>query len=1042
MTTRTTRSWPLTIQPLVFASLVTIASGLLERGELSAADPPVPTESANGAREAARVNAAANSPAEVAPAEVAAAGASEPTLRAEFTERVLPFVRTYCRDCHGSERQEAKLDLSPFDSFDTVISGHATWEVVLERLQAGEMPPEGAARRPPTAATAAVVNWIRAVRRFQASQNAGDPGSVPARRLSNAEYNYAVRDLTGVDIRPTQAFPVDPANEAGFDNSAESLTMSPALLNKYLDAARQVSDHLLFKPHGFDFAPHPVVTDTDRDKYAVKRIVEFYQRQPTDYAAYFFAAWRYKFRPAAADPIASDSASDSAATLAALAAKEGVSARYLTAIWAMLEEANESVGPIGKLQRMWRALPQDATQLETARVGCGQMRDFVVQLREKLTWTFPNLEEAGVHKGSQSFVLWKNRAYAAHRRRCNQAVLIVSESVTTTTDADSGDDLRIPAEPTAQAEYRAAFDRFCTLFPDAFYIAERGRDYLGVPKEKQEKGRLLSAGFHSMMGYFRDDQPLYDLVLDEPAQRQLDELWRELDFITSAPLRQFTGFIWFERTDSPFMRGAEFDFARAEDKDVTSEQKINQLAEVYLTKVRTQGGKGVAVQAIEDYFRNINQQIRAVEKARRNAEPSHLVALLDFARRAYRRPLSELEQQELTEFYQSLRDKSGLSHEEAMQDSLVAILMSPHFLYRIDLAEPREGIHPLSDDDLASRLSFFLWSSIPDQRLLDRAAAGDLHQPAVLLAETRRMLQDERVRGLAVEFAGNWLDFRRFETHNSVDRGRFPAFTDELRQAMFEEPIRFFEDLIRNNRPVNGLLDADYTFVNATLAAHYGMDELTFAPGQWKRVDDAGRYQRGGLLPMSIFLTANSPGLRTSPVKRGYWVVRRLLGERIPPPPPNVPELPADESQLELSLRETLARHRNHKSCAGCHNRFDSIGLVFENFGPIGTLREKDLAGRAVETQATFPDGTEGAGVQDLQRYLQQQRQADFIDNLSRKLLTYALGRSLLLSDESLIQNMQARLATDDHRFQSLVEPIVLSPQFLSKRGRDPQVKE
>lgn len=1025
MTLCTTRSWPLTVRPLFFASLITIASGAIKLGEVSAADPPAPTESANGSSAAARTDTTAN---------VGAAESSEPTLRAEFTARVLPFVRTYCRDCHGSERQEAKLDLSLFESFDTVTAGHATWEVVLERLQAAEMPPEDVQRRPTMADTAAVVNWIQTVRRFQASQNAGDPGSVPARRLSNAEYNYAVRDLTGVDIRPTQAFPVDPANEAGFDNSAESLTMSPALLNKYLDAARQVSDHLLFKPHGLDFASHPVVTDTDRDKYAVKRIVEFYQRQPTDYAAYFFAAWRHKCRPAAT--------SDSVATLAEVAAQEHVSARYLSVIWALLEGANESVGPIAKLQRMWRALPQDATQLEMARVGCGQMRDFVVQLREKLTWTFPNLEEAGVHKGSQSFVLWKNRAYAAHRRRCNQAALIVSETVATTTDADLGDDLRIPAEPTAQAEYRAAFDRFCALFPDAFYIAERGRDYLGVPKEKQEKGRLLSAGFHSMMGYFRDDQPLYDLVLDEPAQRQLDALWRELDFITSAPIRQFTGFIWFERTDSPFMRGAEFDFARAEDKDVTSEQKINQLAGVYLTKVRTQGGKGVAVQAIEDYFRNINQQIRAVEKAHRNAEPSHLVALHDFARRAYRRPLSVLEQQELTEFYQALRDKSGLSHEEAIQDSLVAILMSPHFLYRIDLAEPREGVHPLSDHDLASRLSFFLWSSIPDQRLLDRAAAGDLHQPEVLLAETRRMLQDERVRGLAVEFAGNWLDFRRFETHNSVDRGRFPTFTDDLRQAMFEEPIRFFEDLIRNNRPVNGLLDADYTFVNATLAAHYGMDELTFAPGQWKRIDDAGRYQRGGLLPMSVFLTANSPGLRTSPVKRGYWVVRRLLGERIPPPPPNVPELPADESQLELSLRETLARHRNHKSCAGCHNRFDSIGLAFENFGPIGTLREKDLAGRAVETQATFPDGTEGAGVQDLQRYLQQQRQADFIDNLSRKLLTYALGRSLLLSDESLIQNMQARLAADDHRFQSIVEPIVLSPQFLSKRGRDPQVKE
>jgi hypothetical protein len=194
---------------------------------------------------------------------------------------------------------------------------------------------------------------------------------------------------------------------------------------------------------------------------------------------------------------------------------------------------------------------------------------------------------------------------------------------------------------------------------------------------------------------------------------------------------------------------------------------------------------------------------------------------------------------------------------------------------------------------------------------------------------------------------------------------------------------------------------------------------------------------------MSVFLTANAPGLRTSPVKRGYWVVRRVLGEQIPPPPPTVPELPSDEAKLgDLTLREVLARHREDKSCSGCHERFDSFGLVFEGFGPIGELRTKDLGGRPVDTHATFPGGTEGNGLNGLRDYLRKYRQEEFLDNFCRKLLTYALGRSLMLSDDSTLREMRAKLAATGHRFGSLVETVVTSPQFLNKRVQRELVKQ
>jgi hypothetical protein len=203
----------------------------------------------------------------------------------------------------------------------------------------------------------------------------------------------------------------------------------------------------------------------------------------------------------------------------------------------------------------------------------------------------------------------------------------------------------------------------------------------------------------------------------------------------------------------------------------------------------------------------------------------------------------------------------------------------------------------------------------------------------------------------------------------------------------------------------------------------------------WVRVDDAGVYGRGGLLPMAVFLTQSSPGLRTSPVKRGFWVVRRVLGEVIPPPPPVVPELPADEAKSDLPLREMLAKHRENPVCASCHARFDVFGLAFEGYGPAGEARVNDLAGRPVDTTAVFPGGVQGAGLAGVQAYIREHRQADFLDNLCRKLLAYALNRSLELSDEPLIERMRAELAAEDYRFDSLVETIVTSPQFLNKRN-------
>jgi hypothetical protein len=344
------------------------------------------------------------------------------------------------------------------------------------------------------------------------------------------------------------------------------------------------------------------------------------------------------------------------------------------------------------------------------------------------------------------------------------------------------------------------------------------------------------------------------------------------------------------------------------------------------------------------------------------------------------------------------------------------------------------AVEPLSSYALASRLSYFLWASMPDDELLRHAAANDLQNPKVLLAQARRMMKDGRVRGLATEFTGHWLNFSLFETNNSVDRARFPQFNNDLRTAMYEEPIRFVEDTIQNNGSILDLLYGNYTFVNPVLAKHYGIPGVDGSNDHWVRVDNAGQYGRGGILPMAVFMTANSPGLRTSPVKRGNWVVQKVLGIRVPPPPPVVPELPSDESKSDLPVRDMLARHRAVPFCAACHQRFDSFGLAYEGYGPIGDVRTKDLAGRSVDTAVVYPGGVDGVGFEGLRAFIKAHRQDQYVNNFSRKLLAYALNRSLQLSDEGLIDTMQSELVAQNYRFDTLVESIVTSPQFRNQR--------
>ena len=978
--------------------------------------------------------------------------ADSPALDKQFHDTVQPFVGKYCAGCHSGKAPAGGLDFKSFDTMDSVTAEFARWSLAADRISSKEMPPKPMAA-PPQELADQIVSWVHSVRAEELRRNAGDPGVVLARRLSNAEYNDTIRDLTGQDIQPAKQFPVDPANTAGFDNSGESLTMSPALLNKYLQAARAVADDMMLVPEGFEFASRPMKAETDRLATAVQQIIGFYKAQPTDYANYFEASWRYRYRAQLGNP---------KATLNSIAADMKLSSKYLPMVWGILQDKG-AIGPVAKLQTLWNALPAPGGDVAAVQVQTVAMRDFVQKVRFDTAMQFAAPKVAGLPGQAQPLHNFRLEEYAQNHRGSDVAALRAegepAPKVTSplprfpglhadatprwmlvVNNSRAGDnDLVYPAGQ--KDKYQKAFARLASVFPDVFYVSERGRYW---PDNSEDQGRLLSAGYHNTAGYYRDDTALQQLILDPKAKKALDRLWFNFDFYADQ-----TAFTWEQyylnnagQIDS---KDAEAGLPRPAKGNITDAAVIMDLRDRHIAKAKADPKHDPdAIKAINWYFAGKNATIRNIEKARIAAEPVQISALSRFAERAWRRPLTTEERANLATYYKTLRAESQLTHEDAIRDSIVGILMAPDFLYRFDLggakvasAKGDKGFTaaPLSSNSMASRLSYFLWSSMPDAELQRHAAAGDLNNPKVLMAQTRRMLKDPRVSGLATEFTGNWLGFRLFETNNSVDRERFPTFNDDLREAMFQEPIRFMQDTISNDRPVLDLIYGDYTFVNPVLAKHYGMPAVSGSNDNWVRVDNAARYNRGGLLPMAVFLTQNSPGLRTSPVKRGVWLVEKVLGIRIPPPPPVVPELPSDESKMELPVRDMLAAHRANPLCAACHAKFDPLGMAFEGFGPVGDARKNDLAGRPVDTKFTFAGNVQGDGVTGLKDFIKAERQNVFVDNISRKLLAFALGRSLQLSDEALVDKMTASLVAHNYRFSALVETIVLSPQFRDRRA-------
>ena len=403
------------------------------------------------------------------------------------------------------------------------------------------------------------------------------------------------------------------------------------------------------------------------------------------------------------------------------------------------------------------------------------------------------------------------------------------------------------------------------------------------------------------------------------------------------------------------------------------------------------------------------------------------------ARNAYRRPASEAELELLLRVF-DLAQENNLDYPESLRLMLKAVLVSPQFLFITPAKEPEAGqsIAPLDDYQLASRLSYLLWATMPDAELSALADNGNLHEPAILQLQVKRLLADPRSRALFDGFGAQWLGLLGLES-KTFDTAMFPQMTAEVRASMVDEARLFFESIVRENRSVVDFVDSDYTFLNGSLAALYGLEKTVTGPEMRKvQLEDANR---GGILGMPGILASTSFPNRTSPVKRGVWVLEQVLGEHVPPPPPNVPPLEKQDKQAveNLTLRQRTELHRTNAVCANCHKILDPIGFGLENFDAIGRWRNQDDTGGAIDAAGELPGEKRFSSPRELKAIIAS-RKDELAQNLTRKLLAYALCRQLEGYDEIVVDQLMETIAKDGYRMQTLISEIVTSYPFVNRR--------
>jgi len=955
-----------------------------------------------------------------------------------------PFLAAKCYECHNADKMKGDVDLKQFTADPKLSTEFEIWTKVKDTIDNGDMPPRKAKQLTPEE-KAGITGWVQHSLDALAEAKSGDPGPVTMRRLTNAEYDNTIRDLTGRDYALAKEFQTDGGGGEGFTNTGDVLFMSPAAIDKYFAAARKLADHATIMPGtGILFHPNRIgLRGPEQVKaHAQQGLYVWMQQkaaphlpkddQPLREADYMHACWKHQHQKVPLEQLAKDMK---------------LNIYFLANWWKHLNNTEPKSRFLDLTRVPWRALPAD----EKAALPIIQ-----TIAADRQSWNNPKRPGSGPQRwqqdsdGIRPYPMQTSVNGKTHVHLC----------FGDTADGNKGDIALVTYIEVSVGKEKLNYFNWLNKTLD-----EKRQQSPSPPNLAELENVRALYGKHPQPGRSIEPQALafaapqvFTLPLPEGAHwlkvdTRLDMQNPEVEdatiqwaLSTDKPrdvTKVMSGVltIWKRGTKAAQQTMGEFNSMKQAFADMF-ERRLEIVAE---NMHRSSPGLGVYYYYDEQLGELLGEKDRnhlaAMKKDWGYTAPGKLNPQQEkeydgllcghlgyFASLAWRRPLTGDENAKLDALYYASRAKE-LDRESAAREVLVRILVSPNFLFKAEtlpqLADAKTTEVPLNAHELASRLSYFLWASKPDLELKRTADEGSLLKPEVLAVQTQRMLRDPKASALAKEFAGQWLKFNGFDSHNSVDEKKYPQFTAELRADMHREVVEFFTHLVREDRKVGDIIAGDYTFLNERLAKHYGI--LGVTGGDFREVRAASQ-NRGGILGMAAILTKTSRPHRTSPVLRGDYLYQVVLGFSSPPPPPNVPEL--KETAKPASLRESLMQHRADQACAVCHDRIDPLGFALERFDPIGRFRTE----AEIDDTGELKDGTKFQGLPGLRDYLKK-NEPQFLTQFTRKLLGYALGRQTLPSDKKLLQQMQASLKANQGKFSVAVLEVVKSRQFLNRRN-------
>ena len=1011
---------------------------------------------------------------------------SESSLHADQADfqksyaEIKSILNKYCIDCHNSEQHEGGLDFERYKVEKDILIHLQKWFSVIDQVETGVMPPEEIELRPNASEKTKLVSWIRTTINDFDYESVKDPGKSTLRRLNRSEYNNTVRDLTGVDFNAARYFSGDGGGGEGFDNNAEGMSIHPLMVEKYFKAARDISRHAVVS-YGegirFNSDPSPTLTPRSYHLLAERKLSDFYNDfidmlPKYDHREDFEPYLKPAMRLALVSPEASHQEIYDTAIKHHL--MPGVFYKWYTSF----AEADKNKGSRWNSQfGHWVIDPwielygerEDFAESELKRVSedftekthfaksgssyrkvAGPSMEVKAEIKENSTVLFLSVGDMGdgneydhvvfhnpqvtltdgtvVYLGDLELIEHQGTGNL-YREQFPDGQPFVS-AASGEGEIEHGFYIEAPALlsfklPAGVNAFNATMgmEKTCNEkgsvqvyasdeeipFPEGKHTHA---SFFCGPGETPLKTAMEWWGIYAdLIGYGRRPgaKEMIDVSLGEQDKGRLDAIRREIQYAQREPIKKFFSFVE-EKDFGHLLKTKDGEMPALSDlanKDRSAPCKLSEEDQKQWNALK---------EGAEEFQGTVDEEVR-----------THL---LSFAEKVFRRPVRDEEVQVITDTYRASIEGVD-DFQKAAQLVIQSLLTRPQFLFRIEHEGPGQDAQLVDDIALANRLSYFLWSSMPDETLMELAKEGRLQDDSVLESQVRRMLKDPKSMSLSREFASQWLGFRKILSEKKPDPKIFPSYTKQLEESMYQEAIMVFDDIVKQDKSVLEILDSKTTFLNESLANHYNIQGVK---GDHMRQVELKDDHRGGFLSMGSMLVATSFPGRTSPVARGQWILDALIGGKVPPPPEN---LELDESKLDnrsLSKKERLAAHRNNFSCSVCHDRMDPLGFSLENFDAIGRFRSKQENGQAVDAIGELKSGQQLQGVKGLKEYLATTKKDSFLHQIAQKSLGFALGRSLEYYDESVIRASVISLKENEYRFSAMALTIVKSYPFRYKR--------